>query len=99
MLHIEQPQAGCCRNQSGGQEDQQERHQPAEIPDQPQRREDRCIGAHAVPEGWTGAVEWAAKAAMDGVFGLAWGLVLIPLATKVIGPLLGILKKKQSGHQ
>ncbi len=43
---------------------------------------------HSVPEQWTGAVEWISKATMDGIFGLAWGLVLIPVATKVIGPLL-----------
>ncbi|MDX1744097.1 MAG: DUF808 domain-containing protein [Ruegeria sp.] len=42
----------------------------------------------SVSEQWGGAVEWTAKATMDGVFGLAWGIVLIPVATKVIGPLL-----------
>ena len=53
---------------------------------------------HAAPAGWEGFAKWVATAAMDGVFGLAWGLVLIPLATKVIGPVLGFLKKEQSGH-
>ena len=42
---------------------------------------------HSVSEKWTGVVEWVSKATMDGIFGLAWGLVLIPVATKVIGPL------------
>ena len=42
---------------------------------------------HAVPEQYTGAVEWIAKAAMDGVLGLALGFLLIPLATKVITPI------------
>lgn len=46
---------------------------------------------HMVPEAWTGIIEWSAKAAMDGVFGLAWGLVLIPVATKVIGPLAAVM--------
>ena len=32
-------------------------------------------------------VEWTVKAALDGVFGLALGLLLIPLATRVVGPL------------
>ena len=34
-----------------------------------------------------GAVTWAATAAMDGVFGLALGLLLIPVVTRVIAPL------------
>ncbi len=43
---------------------------------------------HGVSESWTGITEWGAKAAMDGVFGLALGLVLIPVATLVIEPLV-----------
>lgn len=42
---------------------------------------------HAVPEQYTGAVEWIAKAAMDGVLGLALGFLLIPVATRVITPI------------
>lgn len=42
---------------------------------------------HMVSDQWTGVVEWISKATMDGVFGLAWGFVLIPLATRVIAPL------------
>lgn len=34
-----------------------------------------------------GFVEWLVKAGIDGVLGLAWGLLLIPFATKVIGPV------------
>ena len=34
-----------------------------------------------------GFVQWAVAAALDGVVGLALGLVLIPLATRVVGPL------------
>ncbi|WP_209509247.1 DUF808 domain-containing protein [Ruegeria sp. HKCCE4150] len=49
---------------------------------------------HSVSDQRVGAVEWMSKATMDGVFGLAWGLVLIPVATKVIGPLLS--KKSQT---
>ncbi|SDW10299.1 DUF808 domain-containing protein [Litoreibacter albidus] len=33
-----------------------------------------------------GAVQWITKAAMDGVFGLALGLVLVPVATKLLVP-------------
>lgn len=43
---------------------------------------------HMVPEAWTGFVEWLAKATMDGIFGLALGFALIPLATKVIAPVI-----------
>ncbi len=42
---------------------------------------------HMVPVAAQGAVEWFAKAAMDGVFGLALGLVLIPVGEKVITPV------------
>jgi uncharacterized protein len=41
---------------------------------------------HAVPAAG-GAVEWMAKATMDGIFSLALGLVLIPVAKSVIDPL------------
>lgn len=35
----------------------------------------------------TGTVTWTATAAMDGVFGLALGLLLIPVVTRIIAPL------------
>lgn len=54
--------------------------------------------AHAVPETLTGFTEWAAKAAMDGIAGLGLGIVLIPVATRVIGPLIGLLKGKPAAH-
>lgn len=37
-----------------------------------------------------GFVEWFVTAALDGVIGLAWGLVLIPIVTKVMMPLFGL---------
>ncbi len=43
--------------------------------------------ADSVPESLHAAVEWFAKAAMDGVFGLALGLLLIPIGEKIITPL------------
>jgi predicted DNA repair protein MutK len=36
-----------------------------------------------------GFLEWLVKAVLDGVFGLALGLLLIPVATKVIAPVWG----------
>lgn len=44
---------------------------------------------HMVPTAWEGFAEWTATAAMDGVFGLALGILIIPLATRVIGPIWG----------
>lgn len=44
-----------------------------------------------VPEAYRGAVEWTATAAMDGVFGVALGMVLIPVATKLLVPLVQAL--------
>jgi uncharacterized protein len=44
--------------------------------------------AHLLPQA-EAAVEWLTKAALDGVFGLVLGLLLIPLATKVITPVWG----------
>ncbi len=37
--------------------------------------------------GAAGLVHWLVAAAVDGVFGLALGLALIPVATRIIGPL------------
>lgn len=47
--------------------------------------------AHTVPAAWEGFVKWVSKAAMDGVFGLALGFLLIPVATKVIVPVVGLV--------
>ncbi len=47
---------------------------------------------HAVPAAWAGIVKWVARAAMDGVFGVALGLGLIPVVTKGIAPLVARLK-------
>lgn len=49
--------------------------------------------AHAVGEGWAGIVGWAVTAGLDGVFGFILGLLLIPLATRVIGPIWGAVFK------
>ncbi|MDW4496770.1 DUF808 domain-containing protein [Sulfitobacter sp. D35] len=41
---------------------------------------------HSLPESYVGAAEWIVKAALDGVFGLLLGLVLIPIGEKIITP-------------
>jgi len=43
--------------------------------------------AHLVPEAWQGFVKWLATATMDGVLGIALGVLIIPVATWVIGPI------------
>ncbi|PZQ99391.1 MAG: DUF808 domain-containing protein [Cereibacter sphaeroides] len=47
-----------------------------------------AAAGQAVPQA-AAAVEWLVKAAMDGLFGLALGLVLIPLGTRIVAPLWG----------
>ncbi|MEY4305905.1 MAG: hypothetical protein RIT52_2080 [Pseudomonadota bacterium] len=54
--------------------------------------------AHALPQA-AGFVAWAVQAGLDGVLGLGLGLLLIPLATRIIGPLWTALSgKKAPGH-
>jgi uncharacterized protein len=49
-----------------------------------------ALAAQAAPMA-QGFVEWAVTALCDGVLGLAFGLALIPLATRVIAPLWGVV--------
>ncbi|SEP55824.1 DUF808 domain-containing protein [Thalassovita taeanensis] len=42
---------------------------------------------HAVPQQMEAAMEWLTTAAIDGVLGVALGLVLIPIVTRIITPL------------
>lgn len=51
-----------------------------------------ALGA-MVPQA-AGAVTWTATAAMDGVLGLALGLLLIPLVTRIIAPLWAAITGK-----
>ena len=43
--------------------------------------------AHLWPETWAGISEWIGKAAIDGLLGLALGVLLIPVGAKLIAPL------------
>ena len=57
-----------------------------------------AVAGSAVPMA-AGFVEWLVKAAIDGVLGLALGMVLIPLATRVISPLWArVFGGKLAGH-
>jgi len=52
-----------------------------------------------IAAGAAGAVEWAVTALLDGIAGLAWGFVLIPVGTRLIGPAIARLTgKKASAH-
>ena len=47
----------------------------------------------------SGFASWVTTAAIDGVFGLLCGLVLIPIVTKILSPITALLTgKKASGH-
>ncbi len=50
-----------------------------------------------VPVEYQGALGWGAKAAMDGLCGLALGLVLIPVVTRVIAPLWATISGGRKG--
>ncbi len=50
------------------------------------------MAGHGLEQGRV-AAEWALIAAMDGVFGLALGLVLIPIGTRVITPIWQRVRK------
>lgn len=46
-----------------------------------------AVGAAHSAGQWAGFVEWAVTAGLDGLFGIALGVLLIPLGTKVIAPI------------
>jgi len=52
--------------------------------------------AHAVHVA-EGFVTWAVTAALDGIFGLALGLALIPVAEKIILPVAKLFKRNKAG--
>jgi predicted DNA repair protein MutK len=51
--------------------------------------------AHAVGQ-FEGVIKWVVTAALDGMFGLALGLALIPLVAKVLLPVWNSLRPKSS---
>ncbi|GGD34482.1 DUF808 domain-containing protein [Sinisalibacter lacisalsi] len=56
------------------------------------------VVALAVAAGWADVAGWLVTAALDGLFGLALGVLLIPLATRVIQPAIAALTGKTQGH-
>ena len=56
------------------------------------------VAANAVPAAKS-FVTWVVTAALDGVFGLVLGVILIPVATRLIGPLwAAVTGKKAAAH-
>jgi predicted DNA repair protein MutK len=51
--------------------------------------------AHAVPQA-PGVVGWLVTATLDGLLGVVVGMLLIPLATRVLGPLLAAVLGKSA---
>jgi len=45
-----------------------------------------------------GFVEWVVTAFLDGVFGIALGMVLIPIVTRVFGPLINAVIRRKKAH-
>ena len=55
--------------------------------------------AQGVPAGFVGFTEWAVTAFFDGILGLALGMLLIPVATKLILPLWSaVTGTKKAAH-
>ncbi len=54
--------------------------------------------AEAVGPAYAGITEWAVTAALDGLFGLALGVLLIPIATRLIAPVFGAITGGGPSH-
>ena len=54
----------------------------------------QAVAAAALVPAWAGAVEWVVTAFFDGIFGLAYGLVLLPIVARVIDPAIHALTGK-----
>lgn len=53
---------------------------------------------HAAPPEATAAVEWVVTAGLDGILGLIWGLLLIPVATRIMAPLIGLFRRRPAAQ-
>ena len=56
------------------------------------------LAAHKVDAQFAGTVSWAVTALCDGVLGLVYGLILIPVATRIIGPMIAAVTGKKAAH-
>ena len=57
-----------------------------------------ALAAHKVDAQFAGTVSWAVTALCDGVLGLVYGLILIPVATRIIGPMIAAVTGKKAAH-
>lgn len=55
------------------------------------------IASHATPV-LPGLVGWAVTATLDGIFGLVLGILLIPVATRLIGPAIAAVTGRKAAH-
>lgn len=55
------------------------------------------VVAHAVPEGAAGFTTWAVTALCNGIFGLALGMILIPVVTRGVAPLWATIAGRKAG--
>ncbi|WP_151718483.1 DUF808 domain-containing protein [Gemmobacter serpentinus] len=56
------------------------------------------LAAHNMPASLQGFVTWLVTAICDGILGLILGVLLIPVATRVIGPMIAKVTGKQAAH-
>ncbi|MDX1780650.1 MAG: DUF808 domain-containing protein [Thalassovita sp.] len=54
--------------------------------------------AHGLSETWHGKVAWGVTALSDGILGLVYGFVLIPVATRLVGPLVALVSGGKALH-
>lgn len=51
------------------------------------------IVAHRMPADLQGAAAWSVTALCDGIFGVFYGALMIPVAKWIIGPVIGLFRK------
>ncbi|RWR07627.1 DUF808 domain-containing protein [Paenirhodobacter populi] len=49
--------------------------------------------AHRMPADLQGAVSWGVTALCDGIFGVVYGALMIPVAKWIVGPVIGLFRK------
>lgn len=54
--------------------------------------------AHGVQDSLSGFVKWAVTALCDGVLGLIYGMILIPIVTRILAPLIATVTGKSAAH-
>ena len=55
-----------------------------------------ALAAAAVPAAAAGVTSWIVTAALDGVFGLALGLVIVPVVTLIFAPIARLFRRRKA---